>query len=80
MHAPVLFWVLILFDKVLKSLRLSQSVRANWKICLRCLFWYWIFTSKSMIMMSWSDIPGTDTECVTIVEFVVKTSSNNLLF
>ena len=30
-HAPVLYRVLILFDKVLKSsLRLSQSARANW--------------------------------------------------
>ena len=29
--------------------------------------------------MSWSDIRGTDTECVTIVGFVVKTRSNNLL-
>ena len=28
-------------------------------------------------MTSWSDIPGTDTECVTIVGFVVKTRSNN---
>ena len=26
-----------------------------------------------------SDIPGTDTQCVTIVGFVVKTRSNNLL-
>ena len=26
-HAPVLYWVLILFDK---ALRLSQSARANW--------------------------------------------------
>ena len=29
--------------------------------------------------MSWSDIRGTDTECVTIVGFVVKTRSNNFL-
>ena len=29
--------------------------------------------------MSWSDIPGTDKECVTIVGFVVKARSNNLL-
>ena len=29
--------------------------------------------------MSWSDIPGTDTECVTIVGFVVKTRSDDLL-
>ena len=32
-----------------------------------------------MTIISWSDIPGTDTECVTIVGFVVKTRSNNLL-
>ena len=43
------------------------------------LFWYWIFASKSVTMMSWSDIPGTDVECVTIVGFIVKTMSNNLL-
>ena len=29
--------------------------------------------------MSLSDIPDTDTECVTIVGFVVKTRSNHLL-
>ena len=29
--------------------------------------------------MSWSDIPITDTECVSIVGFVVTTMSNNLL-
>ena len=32
-----------------------------------------------MAMRSWSDIPGADVECVTIVEFVVKTISKNLL-
>ena len=32
-----------------------------------------------MTIISWSDMPGTDTECVTIVGFVVKTRSNNLL-
>ena len=32
-----------------------------------------------MTIMSWSDIPGTDSECVTIVGFVVKTRYNYLL-
>ena len=32
-----------------------------------------------MTIISWSDMPGTDTEFVTIVGFVVKTRSNNLL-
>ena len=39
-----------------------------------------MFTSKSVTIMSWSDIPGTDTECVTIVGFVLKTRCNNLVF
>ena len=30
-------------------------------------------------MMSWSDIPGTNVECVTFVGFVVKIRSNKLL-